>query len=274
MCILSLFIQYRYNPKQRLEIACHTCHHGVTAAAVYYLRKLGHHVHESTIHSIKRSYLDEIKKMRACSSEGLESLPPKKQGRPLLLGDKIDNMVQAYIRRVCEQGGAVSSQIVIGAARAIMTTLNKAKLKDFGGHIELNRHWAVSLLRCMNFIQRKATTAKGKYSLENFAEKRKEFLDDLVVTVQMEDVPPELILNWDQTGIKLVPSTSWTMNEQGARRVELVGLNDKHQITAVFCGSLVGGFLPVQLIYKGKTNRCHPKFNFPLEWDITHAPKH
>lgn len=168
----------------------------------------------------------------------------------------------------------VSSQIVIGAARGIVATLNKEKLKEFGGHIDLNRHWALQLLHRMNFVQRKATTAKGKYSIENFAEKKAEFLDDLVTTVQMEDVPPELVLNWDQTGIKLVPTTSWTMNEVGARRVELIGLSDKRQITAVFCGSLVGGFLPVQLIYKGKTSRCHPKFNFPLEWDITHSPKH
>ena len=57
----------------------------------------------------------------------------------------------------------------------------------------------------MNFVQRKATTAKSKYSVENFAEKKREFLDDLVATVQMEDIPPELVLNWDQTGIKLVP---------------------------------------------------------------------
>ena len=161
----------------------------------------------------------------------------------------------------------MSSQIVIGAVRG----LDKAKLKEFGGHIDLNRHWALSLLHHMHFVQRKATTAKGKDSLENFAKKKREFLDDLVTTVQMEEVPPELVLNWDQTGIKLVPTTSWTMNEVGARRVELIGLSDKRQITAVFCGSLVGGFLPVQLIYKGKTNRCHPKFYFPPEWDITEA---
>ena len=79
----------------------------------------------------------------------------------------------------------------------------------------------------MNFVQRKATTAKSKHSVENFAEKKKEFLGDLVATVQMEDIPPELVLNWDQTTIKLVPSTSWTMNEQGAHRVKLVGLSNK-----------------------------------------------
>ena len=52
-------------------------------------------------------------------------------------------MVQAYIRRVREHGGPVSSQIVIGAARGIVATLNKEKLKEFGGHIDLKRHWAL-----------------------------------------------------------------------------------------------------------------------------------
>ena len=64
------------------------------------------------------------------------------------------------------------------------------------------------------------------------------------------------------------------MDERGVNRVELTGVNDKRQITAVFCGSLVGDFLPLQLIYAGKTSRCHPKFKFPPEWHITHSQKH
>ena len=54
----------------------------------------------------------------------------------------------------------------------------------------------------------------------------------------------------------------------------MVGVNDKRQITAIFCGTLLGDFLPVQLIYKGKTPRCHPHFEFPSGWHITHSPKH
>jgi len=126
----------------------------------------------------------------------------------------------------------------------------------------------------MNFVQRKAMTAKGRFIMETFNEKRQEFLSNLVNIVEFEEIPPELVLNWDQTGTKLVPSASWTMQEKGSKRVELVGLNDKRQITTVFCGSLVGAFLPIQLIYKGKANRCHPHFDFPLDWDITHSPKH
>ena len=45
-------------------------------------------------------------------------------------------------------------------------------------------------------------------------------------------IPPELVLNWDQTGIKLVPCSSWTMDQSGVKIVEIVGANNKRQITA------------------------------------------
>ena len=42
----------------------------------------------------------------------------------------------------------------------------------------------------------------------------------------------------------------------------------------LFCGTAVGDFLPVQLIYAGKTTRCHAKFQFLSDWLITHSQKH
>ena len=90
----------------------------------------------------------------------------------------------------------------------------------------------------------------------------------------MEEVPAELIINWDQTGLNLVPASSWSMAAKGSKRVELKGQNDKCQITAVFCGSLLGEFLPIQLISGGKTERCHPKYPFPHDWLVTHSENH
>ena len=65
-------------------------------------------------------------------------------------------MVQSYIRAVREAGGLVSTQIVIKAARGIFKTVDKQKLREFGGHIDHSRQWVLSLLRQMNFVQRKA----------------------------------------------------------------------------------------------------------------------
>ncbi len=95
-----------------------------------------------------------------------------------------------------------------------------------------------------------------------------------MAVITMEEIPSELILNWNQTGIHLVPAASWTMDQVGSKRVEISGVNDKRQITAVFCGSIMGEFLPIQLIYKGKTKHCHPHFKFPSDWHVSHSPKH
>ena len=43
----------------------------------------------------------------------------------------------------------------------------------------------------------------------------------------MENIPADLILNWDHTGINIVPGCPWTMEEKGAKRVDCVGLDDK-----------------------------------------------
>ena len=45
----------------------------------------------------------------------------------------------------------------------------------------------------------------------HFATLKKSFLEDVFTTVTMAEVPPEQILNWDHTGIKLVSSSNWTM---------------------------------------------------------------
>ena len=204
----------------------------------------------------------------------MKTLPAKKRGRPLMLGEDIDKQLQLYLQKVRDQGGVITASVVVAAARGILLSNDRSKLVEFGGHIELSRQWAYSVLARMKFVRRKATTSKSKHTPANFEQLKESFLNDVVSVVTMEEIPPQLILNWDQTGIHLVPASSWTLDKRGYKRVEIKGVNDKRQITAVFCGSLTGDFLPIQVIYKGKTNRCHPKFAFPSNWHVTHSPKH
>ena len=54
----------------------------------------------------------------------------------------------------------------------------------------------------------------------------------------------------------------------------MMGIDDKRQITAVFGASLSGDFLPLQLVYEGKTTRCLPTYSFPSTWNITYSANH
>ena len=88
------------------------------------------------------------------------------------------------------------------------------------------------------------------------------------------NIPDSLIINWDQTGINYVPVSQWTMAKEGSKRVAIAGQNDKRQITAVFAASLSGNFLPLQLVYQGKTPKCLPTVTFPSKWHVTATPNH
>ena len=63
--------------------------------------------------------------------------------------------------------------------------------------------------------------------------------------MQLRAIPESLVINLDQTGIKLVLTRDWTMAEEGSKRVEVAGLGDKRQVTATFAACLDGTFLPM-----------------------------
>ena len=54
----------------------------------------------------------------------------------------------------------------------------------------------------------------------------------------------------------------------------MCAIDNKRQITAVFDCSMIGEFLPLQLIYQGKMVKCHPSFQFPSDRNIIHSPNH
>jgi len=65
------------------------------------------------------------------------------------------------------------------------------------------------------------------------------------------------------------------MAQKGAKRIELIGLGDKRQITAVVCvGPSLGIFLPPQLTYTGKTTAHLPSVEFPKDWLLSYTPNH
>ena len=200
----------------RAAIGKYACVNGVAAASHYFSRKLKKNVNETTVRFIKLRYLEEVKRKRALEEDEetqVTTVPMKKRGRPLLIGETVDDSFTLG-------GGSITAGIAIAAAKGLILKYDKTKLSEYGGPIQLNRHWTYSLLKRMNFVKRKATTAKSKYSSCNL---RRHFW------MTMEEIPPELILNWDQTGIRIVPCASWTMDQKGARRVEIIGTNDKRQ---------------------------------------------
>ena len=234
---------------------------------------------ETTAVRLKAEYLVALKsEATECGKKGsgavqVASLPKMAVERPLLLGKDLDTCVQDYINALRKVGGVVSTTIVMAAANGIIAARNPALLTQHGGHIEITKAWAKSLFQRMGYVKRKCSNA-GKITVARFEELQEEFLADIKAEVLMNDVPPSLIFNWDQTALKFVPTGEWTMHRAKEKIIPIASSDDKRQITAVLAITQTGEYLPPQLIYQGKTLRCHPKVSFPEEWEIWHSDNH
>lgn len=214
-----------------------------------------------------------MKRPRCEGSEDLGELPNKKIGRPLLISEELDRQVQEYLRYLREQGSAVNSAIAIATAEGVVRSVDANLLACNGGGINLTKPWTRALLGRMGMVKRRASS-KAKISIENFEDVKKEFLLEVKNVVSFDEIPPRLIINWDQTEIHYIPVSSWTMEKEGTKRIELAGKEDKRQVTAVLAGSMAGDFLPPQIVYQGKTNRCLPHVDFLVGWHVTYSANH
>ena len=266
----------RLTPSEKAEIGRYASEHGVPRAVKHFSEK---NVKESSIRDWKKLYEKELK-VKLKEAEPGESATvavhslPSKRGKPPLLGFKLDTLLQERIVAMRTRGTPINSSIVVGTGRALLLKHNKALLDEFDGEVKLTKEWGRSILRRMCFTKRRANS-KTKMLIENFAEMRDNYLIDIQSVIEMEDIPSDLVINWDQTAIQLVPSSSWTIERKGTKCVEISALNDKRQITAVFACTLSGSFLPIQLIYAGTTQKCLPQnVQFPDDWHITCSPNH
>ena len=85
------------------------------------------------------------------SPRTVTSLPTKPQGRPVLLGQVLDEDVQEYVRSQRAVGGAVNTAIVRADAEGIILARDRSLLVKYGGHIDLTKSWAKSLLHRMGY---------------------------------------------------------------------------------------------------------------------------
>jgi len=259
-----------YTPEQRLEMGQYGALHGASRAAKHFSKKFDRQINESSIRGMIKSYQKQLKTK---NNNDLTTLPPLKRGRPVLLGDKLDNAVINHVKAIRNEGGVVNSAIVIATARGILKDTNRGLLEENGGPISLNKTWAKSILKRMGWVKRKGTKAARKLP-ENFENVRSDFLDTIAKTVKDCSIPKSMMVNFDETGVNVVPASNWTLHEQGAKQVPITGIDDKRQITAVLANTPTGVLLPPQLIYGGKTDKCHPNFQFPDDWNVTHSANH
>ena len=180
-------------------------------------------------------------------------------------------MVQKFLLALRSRGGLVSLTIAISSAKALIARNPQLNLN----HIDLDSScWAQSLFRRMGFKRRLLTT--GKVEIPEGARKEAEllFIHNIVSVVERYEIPDSLIMNMDQTPLKYVPAMNHTMAKRNSKSVAIAGSTDKRSITGTFVITLDGRFLPMALIYGGKTQQSLPRFNFSDGFSLSCNPKH
>ena len=138
----------KYTPAQCSAIGKYSFLHGAAAVAKPFSKLCGSEINDSTVKSIKKAYLEELRKRpRSENSEDITAIPTKKRGRKLLLGEDLDMKVQVHLRKVRKGGFTVSARIVLSAAQGILLKRNFSPLVQNGKPVDLNKFWAHSLMK-------------------------------------------------------------------------------------------------------------------------------
>lgn len=135
----------------------------------------------------------------------MTELQPNKRGRKFLLGAELDSKVQTFVNNIRISGGVINTAIVMASGRGIVLAKDRSMLYENGGHIQISKSWAVSLLKRMGMVKRNGTTSKKVINVDNFENEKEKFLKNIKSKIELNDIPPQLIINWDQTGLHVVP---------------------------------------------------------------------
>ena len=208
-----------FTAEQRATIGKFASEHGNAAAVKKFKADFeDNQFGESTIRLFKKRYIEELKKVKhsGATVPEVRSIASRKRGRPLTLGD-MDTKVQAYIKALRKAGTPVNMNIILAAADGVVTAVDRTLLKRNEGTIELKYPWAQPLMQRMKFVKRQGSTqAKAKLSDADIDKLRKSYLLQIKGMVDAHKIPSQLVINWDQAGVKLVPSSNWTLEQEGA----------------------------------------------------------
>ena len=201
---------------QRYEVGKRAAQYGMTDTMRYFAKNYPDfpELKETTVRRLKNLYKSNLlqapplKKSDTADSDEDEDIKKKpmevkesahkKTGRPLLIGEELDQQVQQYIKDSRKRGLSINTSVVIAAGHGIVMAHNANQLAENGGTIKLTNDWGMNVLKRMGYVKRKACT-KVKVDPEQFGKLKEDFLLEIKNIVTIDEIPDELILNFDQT---------------------------------------------------------------------------
>ncbi|KAJ7050612.1 hypothetical protein C8F01DRAFT_1344185 [Mycena amicta] len=179
---------------------------------------------------------------------------------------EITEMVSSTLTRLRQSGAPLT---VITVRAIIIATIQKSAPEIFDKTYRDNSKFHASDSFCREFLrtemrwsERHSTKAAQKLPTDWEDQCERAALRRAHI-IQTEDIPAELIINSDQTGVVYNPGGRLTWAPRGSRQVSLIGAEEKRAFTALLGITASGTVLPVQAVYEGLTKQSCPRKDVP-----------
>ena len=144
-----------YSSKRRFQIAKYANETG-RSAAVRKFKLLFPDSKENTIRGFRKKYLDQMKLAEKRNRSPERLIVNMQRGRPLLLGNNIDEKVRKCVMTIRYKGGQATFSTAIAVAKAFIEQGDNESLKV----LKFGKHCARNFFRQLNFGKCAATTGK------------------------------------------------------------------------------------------------------------------
>ena len=193
----------------------------------------------------------------------------QKTGRPLMLRT-LDEKVKTFLHVLRRNGGVVNTVVAVVTAKSLIARNPDEHLK----RLDLDSSYcAKSLFRRIGFTKQTCITSKPEIQELAKKETKLMFHHQIADLVERHSIPPSLLINFDKTPIKCLPVVNQKLSRKGSKHVAIKGLSFKKPITATFEIIFSLKFLPMQLIYGGKTQSL-PRMKVPNSFSLSANEKH
>lgn len=147
---------------------------------------------ESTVRNFKKMYLKQLKEEKKKNPvlDPVTKLPVRPP--PLML-----DLDEKLLKAVRIKGGVVNIHVVRATAEALIHS-NPSQMQHYA-RFDMPRSWVQSIYRRMGYSRKLGTTGRPPVPPGLYEECRLDFLGSIESKIKEHSIPPELIINADQT---------------------------------------------------------------------------
>ena len=151
----------KLSAETRAKIAKYAAENGIAAAIRHYEVEEGLYLKESTVRGWKKDHCLTIARISRSQDGRVPDVkePIKRApGRPLLLGQEVEEKAKAIILNIRDSGGVINNSVVIGIIKGIIRDSDSNLLVENGGPLQIDKPIARRLLGRLNFVKRRGST--------------------------------------------------------------------------------------------------------------------